>query len=117
MSYKQQWNEYRKQISVFWMMTTVLIVALVIGLPLAVMYFSAPLYYISLFAVVGAGIGLNIYRFKLSFWICPRCHLPFFRKPGRTGKIFYSYFARQCQNCSLPKWAESDDDRKSQVIT
>lgn len=113
MSYKEQWNDYKKRIRIFWSIVLVFVIALAIGLPLAVTYLSAALYYVYLFAVVGAGLGLNIYRFYLSFWKCPRCHKPFFRKPGLVGKIMYSYFARHCMNCGLPKWAQDDAPDKN----
>lgn len=112
MSYHQQWQDYRKRSRIHWLAIIVFILALAVGLPLAVSLLPATLFYIYLFVLGAAGITLSVYGFHRSYWKCPRCQKPFFRSPRWYGTLIYNLFAQQCANCGLPKWAESNEDRK-----
>ncbi|MGI8788312.1 MAG: hypothetical protein ACR2HG_11185 [Pyrinomonadaceae bacterium] len=109
MSYKEKWDDYKKRSRIYWFAVMVFVVALAIGLPLAVTKFSPTLFYVYLSALGAAGFAISVFGFYQTHWKCPRCGQPFFRRPDWLGKIFYNLFARRCMNCGLPKWAENDD--------
>lgn len=108
MSYKEKWDDYKKRSRIYWLAVMVFVLALAIGLPVAVTKFSPTLFYVYLSALGIAGFAISIVGYNRSFWKCPRCQKPFFRTPQRNTSI-YPIFARHCVNCGLPKWAENDD--------
>jgi cytosine/uracil/thiamine/allantoin permease len=107
MSYKQQWQEYKKRSRIYWLAVIAFVIGLAVGLPLAVTKFPPGLFYVYLFTIVGAGLAVNIYGYYRSFWKCPHCNEPFFRSPKWRGTMMYPIFTRHCMNCDLPKWAEN----------
>ncbi len=116
MLFHEQWQDYRRRSRVYWLAQMVFVLALAVGLPLAVSRFPAALFYVYLFALGGAGFALNVYGYYRSFWKCPRCQKPFFRSPSWRGTMMYPIFTRHCMNCGLPKWAENnnpDEDVKA----
>ncbi len=109
MSYTEKWDDYKKRSRVYWFAVTIFVLALAIGLPLAVTKFSATLFYVYLFALGIAGFAICVVGYYRSYWKCPRCQKPFFRTPQSLNTNAYPIFARHCVNCGLPKWAENDD--------
>ena len=108
MSYAQQWNDYKKRSRLYWLGVMIFVLALAVGLPLVITFHNDVLFYFYIIALGIAGIAVNIYGYHRSFWKCPRCGEPFFRSQKWRGTMLYPIFARQCQNCGLPKWAEND---------
>jgi hypothetical protein len=101
LSYKRQWQEYRKRNLIFLIVSLSYIpgVAL-IGVPLSRLLKSeniigvVAIMWMIAFAVIG------MYR---NLWKCPRCRKPFFLKGW-----YHNTFAGRCVNCGLPKWGEAD---------
>jgi endogenous inhibitor of DNA gyrase (YacG/DUF329 family) len=112
MSYHQQWEDYGKRSRLYWFAVIIFVLALAIGLPLAVTKLPATLFYVYLFALGAAGFAIQVVGYYRSYWKCPRCQKPFFRSSRWRGTLMYPIFTRQCMNCGLPKWAEADGDNE-----
>jgi hypothetical protein len=55
-------------------------------------------------AVAGIYLPVLFYAdYKVGYWPCPRCHLPFHYAGKRLGFDKYSWFNARCGNCGLPR--------------